>query len=74
MEHEVKIVKVLNRHKIHPKTKARMNVPFYHMISMLVVRLTLKIDVLKMEQVFQMGYQEGDKLARGGGICCKSHP
>jgi hypothetical protein len=32
------------------------------MISMLVVRPALKIDVLKMEHVFQMGYQEGDKV------------
>jgi hypothetical protein len=48
MEHKVKIVKVLERHKIHPKTKIRMNIPFYHMISMLIVRPTL-IDVLKME-------------------------
>jgi hypothetical protein len=30
------------------------------MISMLVVRLTFKIKVLKMEHVFQMGYKEGD--------------
>jgi hypothetical protein len=29
---------------------------------MLVVRPTLKIDVLKMEHVFQMGYWEGNKV------------
>jgi hypothetical protein len=27
-----------------------------------MVRTTLKNDVLKMEQVFQMGYQKGDKV------------
>jgi predicted ABC-class ATPase len=39
-----------------------MNIPFYIMISMLMVRLAFKIDVLKMEHVFQMGYKEGDKV------------
>jgi hypothetical protein len=62
MEHKVKIVKVLERHKIHPKAKAHMNIPFCRMISMLVVRPTFKIDVLKMERAFQMGYREGDKV------------
>ncbi len=55
MEHKVKIVEVLEKHKIHPKAKAHMNIPFCLMISMLVVRLALKIDVFKIEQVFQMG-------------------
>jgi hypothetical protein len=32
------------------------------MISMLVVRPTLKTDVLKMEHVFQMGYEKGNKM------------
>jgi hypothetical protein len=32
------------------------------MISMHVVCLALKIDVLKMEQAFQIGYNEGDKI------------
>jgi hypothetical protein len=49
MEHKVKIVKVLERHKIHLKAKAWMNIPFYRMISMPVVKLALKINVLKME-------------------------
>jgi len=34
---------------IHPKAKAWMNIPLCCMISMLVVRLALKIDVLKMD-------------------------
>jgi hypothetical protein len=44
VEHKVKIIEVLERHKIHPKTKARMNIPLCHMISMLVVRPTFKIN------------------------------
>jgi len=62
MEHKVKTIKVTERHKIHPKAKAHMNIPLYLMISMPIVRPTLKIDVFKMEQVFQMGYREGDKV------------
>ncbi len=57
MEHKVKTVKVLERHKIHPKAKAQMNIPLCHVISMPIVKLTFKIDVLKMEHVFQMGCQ-----------------
>jgi hypothetical protein len=49
MEHKVKIVEVLERHKFHPKANAQMNIPLCHMISMLVVRPTLKINVLDME-------------------------
>jgi hypothetical protein len=49
MEHKVKIVEVLERHKIHPKAKAQMNIPLYHMISIPIVRPALKIDVLKIE-------------------------
>jgi hypothetical protein len=49
MEHKVKIVEMLERHKIHPKTKVQMNIPPCHMISMAFVRPALKIDVLKME-------------------------
>jgi hypothetical protein len=53
---------VLEKHKIHPKAKARMNIPLYCMISMVVVKPTLKIDVFKMEQAFHMGYREGNKV------------
>jgi hypothetical protein len=62
MEHKVKTVKMLERHKIHPKAQAWMNILLYRMISMLVVRSTFKIDVFKMEHAFQMGYQKGDKI------------
>jgi hypothetical protein len=49
MEHKVKSIKVLEKHKIHPKAKAQMNISLCHMISMFVVKPTFKIDVLKME-------------------------
>ncbi len=39
-----------------------MNIPLCQMISMLVVCHALKIDVLKMEQAFQIGYCEGEKV------------
>ncbi len=39
-----------------------MNIPFCRMISMHVVRPTFKIDVLKMEQAYQIGYHEGHKV------------
>jgi hypothetical protein len=32
------------------------------MVPMLIIKLTLKIDILKMEQAFHMGYKEGDKV------------
>jgi hypothetical protein len=62
MEHKVKTIEVLESHKIHPKAKAHTNIPFCLMISMPVMRPAFKIDVFKIEQVFQMGYQEGDKV------------
>jgi hypothetical protein len=49
MEHKVKIVEVLKKHKIYPKAKVQMNIPFCRMISMPVVKLALKINVFKME-------------------------
>jgi hypothetical protein len=41
IEHKVKIVEMLERHKIHPKAKARMNIPLCHMINMPIVKLPL---------------------------------
>jgi hypothetical protein len=38
-----------------------MNIPLYHMISMPIVKLAFKINVLKMEHAFQMAYQKGNK-------------
>ncbi len=45
MEHKVKTIEVLEKHKIHPKAKAWMNIPLYRMIF----RPTFKINVFKME-------------------------
>jgi len=53
------------------KRKLKWTFPFA-MVPMPMVRLALKIDVVKMEHAFHMGYKEGDnflwvchKLARG---------
>jgi hypothetical protein len=62
MEHKVKTIKVLEKHKIHFKAKGQMNISLYCMISMPIVKPTFNINVLKMEHAFQMGYQEGDKM------------
>ncbi len=40
---------VLEKYKIFPKHKARMNIPLCKMILMHVVRLALQINVFKME-------------------------
>ncbi len=52
----------LEKFKIHLKQKLyKANILLCQMILMPIVRTTLKIDVLKMEQAFQMGYMEGEK-------------
>jgi hypothetical protein len=62
VHHKFKIVEVLDKQD-YAKEKAHMNIPFCRMmISMLVLKSTLKIDVLKMEQAFHMRYREGDKV------------
>jgi hypothetical protein len=48
---------ILEKFKIYPKRKSCMSIPLCRFIAMHVVRLVLKIDVLKMEQAFQMGYK-----------------
>jgi hypothetical protein len=55
-------MEVLDRDKILPKEKAQMSIPFCRMISMHVMKPTLKIDVLKMEHAFHMGYKEVTKF------------
>jgi hypothetical protein len=44
-------VEVMEKHKIHPKEKAHVNILLYKNISMPIIHLTLKINVmmLKME-------------------------
>lgn len=54
------IGEVLDKYKIFPKNKAMMSIPFCQLLSMLIVRPTLKTDVLKMEQVSFIGYCEGE--------------
>jgi hypothetical protein len=51
----------LDKYKILPKNKAMMSIPLCQLLFLLIVRLTLKIDVLEMEQVFFMGYHKGKK-------------
>jgi hypothetical protein len=49
---------ILEKYKMLPKCKARMNILLYKMISMHVICLALKFDVFKMEQAFNFGYCE----------------
>ncbi len=53
-------IEVLDKYKILPKNKATMNIPLCWFFSMLIVRLALKIDVVKMEQAFFTRYKEGE--------------
>ncbi len=39
-----------------------MNIPLCRMIAMLVMHHALKIDVLKMEEAFSIGYCGGHKI------------
>jgi len=50
------------KYKITPKCKAHMHVPLCRMVPMPIVRHAFKIDILKMEHAFHMGYREGDKV------------
>jgi len=59
---KINTITILEKNKMLPKCKAKMSILFYEMILMHVVRPTLKIDVLKMEQAFHFGYREGDKV------------
>jgi hypothetical protein len=64
MQNQTKINtrEILEKYKITPKCKARMHVPLCMMVPMPIVKPALKIDILKMEQAFHMGYREGDKV------------
>lgn len=52
---------VLDKYKIFPKNKAKMSIPPMSTSFMSIIKPTLKIDVLKMEQIFFMGYGKGEK-------------
>jgi hypothetical protein len=69
-EHKFKSIEIFNRNKMLNR-KARMNIPLCRMISMPIVCLAFKIDVLKMEQAFQTGYREGDKAFYISPLNCK---
>ncbi len=51
--------KVLDKHKMVPRNKARMAILMCQMMSMPIIHLALKIDILKMEKAFQTCYREG---------------
>jgi len=53
---------ILEKYKISPKHKVRMAIPLCKMVPMPIVKPTLKIDILKMEHAFHMGYREGDEV------------
>jgi hypothetical protein len=54
---------IFEKYNITFKCKAQLHiVSFYKMVPMPIIRPTLKIDILKMEQAFHMGYKEGDKV------------
>ncbi len=55
---KINITKILEKHKMFPKWKARNNIPLSMMISMSVIQPNLKIDVMKMEQAKHFGYHE----------------
>jgi hypothetical protein len=58
-QHKFNSIEILDKHKMLPKRKAQMNIPLCMMIYMLVIHPTFKIDVLKMEPTFSIGYYEG---------------
>jgi hypothetical protein len=59
---KINMGEILEKYKISPKRKSHMAIPLCRMMPMPVVRLDLKIDILKMEQAFHMGYMEGDMV------------
>jgi hypothetical protein len=46
-------MEVLEKFKIHPKSKAKMNILLCQMVAMPIVCPTLRIEVMKMEQAFK---------------------
>jgi hypothetical protein len=55
------IGEVLDKYKMFPKNKTRMNIPLCQLLFMPIFRLALNINVLKMEQAFFIGYCKGEK-------------
>jgi hypothetical protein len=46
---KINTTRILEKYKMLPKCKAKMNIPFCMMISMPIICLALKINVFKME-------------------------
>ncbi len=55
-------MEILDKHMMTPKWKSWMNISLCMMISMPIVHLALKINDLKMEDAFQIGNLEGNKV------------
>jgi hypothetical protein len=60
---KINMGEILEKYNITPKCKAQMHVPLCMMVPMPIVRHAFKINILKMEQTFHMGYKEGDKVS-----------
>ncbi len=75
---KINMGKFLKKYKVTRKCKAQIHVPLCKIIPMPIVKSILKIDILKMELGFHMGYMERDnvflsifnKLEGWGGGCC----
>jgi hypothetical protein len=61
-KNKVNTNEIIEKFKIYPKRKYWMNIPLCRLMAMPIVRFVLKIHVLKMEQAFQMGYMQGEKM------------
>jgi hypothetical protein len=60
---KINTTSILEKYKMLPKHKAKMNIPLCKMISMPIVCLALKFDVFKMEQAFHSRYCKGDNVS-----------
>ncbi len=60
-QNRLNTLEVLDKYKILLDNKTMMNIPLCHLLTMSVVRPTLNIVMLKMEQTFFIAYQEGER-------------
>jgi hypothetical protein len=70
---KINTTSILEKYKMLPKHKAKMNIPLCKMISMPIVRLALKFDVFKMEQAFYSRYYKGDNVSYVSPLNWKGH-
>jgi hypothetical protein len=61
-DHKMCMNQIIEDFKIQLISKTKLGIPLRCMISMLIVRPTLLVDVKKMEHSFQMGYKKGENL------------